>query len=129
MFNPNARRQYEIDDYDERVECICTIVPIFDDFEQVYGVIGIDTMTCPEREVFRFVSKLICSISDRMIFNAINDFVSINLEAYFSQHEKDFHEGIATLFNTVYLKHRQKESMGKFFSLSSLILSTTFTCI
>ena len=59
MFNPNARRQYEIDDYDERVECICTIVPIFDDFEQVYGVIGIDTMTCPEREVFRLVSKLI----------------------------------------------------------------------
>lgn len=37
MFNPNARRQYEMDDYDERVECICTIVPIFDDFEQVYG--------------------------------------------------------------------------------------------
>ena len=57
MFNPNARRQYEIDDYDERVECICTIVPIFDDFEQVYGVIGIDTMTCPEREVFRLDSK------------------------------------------------------------------------
>ena len=26
-----------MDDYDERVECICTIVPIFDDFEQVYG--------------------------------------------------------------------------------------------
>ena len=41
------------------------------------SVLGIDTMTCPEREVF-------------------------------SQHEKDFHEGIATLFNTVYLKHRQK---------------------
>lgn len=77
-------------------------------------VIGIDTMTCPEREVFRSVSKL---MFDNWFFisSSLNQYQSsVNLKTNFSQHEKDFHEGIATLFNTVYLKHRQKESMGKF---------------
>ena len=40
FFNPNARNNYEQTDYTDRIEGVCSLVPIFDDLEQTYGILG-----------------------------------------------------------------------------------------
>ena len=52
-----------------------------------YGVIGVDTLRCENRDVF-------------------------------SQHEKEFYEGLAKVFNEVYFAHRQRVSMSKILARS-----------
>ena len=103
FFDQNARGQYESLEYSDRVEGVCVIVPIIEENDEsgivlmknckktsnvlAYGVIGVDTLRCENRDVF-------------------------------SQHEKEFYEGLAKVFNEVYFAHRQRVSMSKILARS-----------
>ena len=54
FFNPQKRTEYDELEYADRVEGVCVLVPIFDEHEpdSSYGIIGIDTLNCPDRNVF-----------------------------------------------------------------------------
>ena len=82
FFDPRKRAEYDEAEYADRVEGVCVLVPIIDEAESSYGIIGIDTLHCSDRNVF-------------------------------SQHEKEFYEGLAKTYNSIYLHHRQKMSMAR----------------